>query len=69
MNTEYDAILINAIVNLSKHRTQICKVIKQYIYAEHKHHLIGVIYYDAISNVILDDIKELSISYEIKSYV
>jgi len=57
---EYMSQLINATVLLSNGRTKICKVIKQYIYTENKHHLIGVIYYDALTNVIVDIKKELS---------
>lgn len=58
--------LINAIVLLPNHRTKICKVIKQYIYAPNKHHLIGVIYYDAYTNVIYDHIiKELTKSIKL----
>ena len=53
MKTTTRSHLINARVQYGK-RSKLCKVIKQYIYTNNMHHLIGVIYYNPLTNIQID---------------
>jgi gentisate 1,2-dioxygenase len=64
MNTITTNQLINIRIKIGK-RTKLCRVIKNQIFAIQngiKHHLIGNIYYDELTNDIVNIAKELSIS-------
>jgi hypothetical protein len=64
MTTTTKSILINVHVQVN-HRTKIIRCIKQQLFTiedNTPHHLIGNMYYDELTNLPIDIIKELSVS-------